>query len=124
MDSSSAAKLASLLDKIDSSKNAEPTSQPEPEIAQPPQVEHSGWYEFKDVTSGKSYYHNYVTNTTQWVKPDANDIVPPPAPLTRPVEDVPVERAYFSKGSGHFSHTGSQSYWAKARHLHYFLSLA
>lgn len=75
----------------------------------------SGWYSYFDGKSCKRYFHNHVSGVTQWEKPEVTDIVvvPPPAPLSRPTEEVPVENAYFSRTSGRFSHAGSQSYWAK-----------
>lgn len=101
----SAAKLASLLDQIDSSKKNEDDKAPRLI---------SVWYEFFDQKSQKSYYHNYVTNQTQWDKPDTDraEIIPPVS-LTDTSSDIPVERAFFSKASGRFSHAGSQSYWQK-----------
>lgn len=135
-----ATRLASLLDKIDqvkagvaesgpssqtNSTNNEASQSESITFVKPDQPNESvgedikarpfyGWYEFIDGKSCKSYYHNYSTGQTQWEKPDASDIVkaPPPAPLSRPTDEVPVERAYFGK-SGNFSHSGSQSYWAK-----------
>lgn len=74
----------------------------------------SGWYSYFDGKTCKRYYYNHISGVTQWEKPDAADIVvvPPPAPLSRPTDDVPVEKAYFSRTSGRFSHAGSQTYWA------------
>jgi hypothetical protein len=77
----------------------------------------SGWYSYFDGKACKRYYHNHITGATQWEKPDASDIVvvPPPAPLSRPTDETPVEKAYFSRTNGRFSHAGEQSYWAKVR---------
>jgi hypothetical protein len=77
----------------------------------------SVWYSYFDGKACKRYYHNHITGATQWDKPDAADIVvvPPPAPLSRPTDETPVEKAYFSRTNGRFSHAGEQSYWAKVR---------
>ena len=138
------ARLANLLDKIDQVKTIaiKPEAKLQPkensgceilqsqpaQLQQPGQIKEevkastaptfSGWYEFLDGKSCKSYYHNYSTGETQWNRPEGVDITkaPPPAPLSKPTDEVPVERAYFGRG-GNFSHSGSQSYWARVSTL-------
>lgn len=74
------------------------------------------WYEFIEPSSGKSYYHNYVTNETSWEKPTSF------IPYTKPIQpneglsatSLDKDNNYsfvasFGKNSGRFS--GASSYW-------------
>lgn len=79
------------------------------------------WYEFLDASSGKRYYHNYLSQQTSWEKPKSfvAYVVPPPAthalpssiPLTSALASGADYRAvgYFNQNNGKY--TGNTSYW-------------
>lgn len=79
------------------------------------------WYEFIDPSSGKSYYHNYVSQQTSWEKPETfiPFAAPPPAaavltnsiPLANSTSSAADYRVvgFFNQNNGRF--TGNQSYW-------------
>eukprot|EP00981_Chlorochromonas_danica_P003862 scaffold732_cov192-Ochromonas_danica.AAC.1 len=76
------------------------------------------WYEFVEPASGKSYYHNYSTQTTSWEKPASfvphNAYLGPSANTTAsstavlPETDPTAFRAFFNRNDGRFT---GQDYW-------------
>lgn len=114
--------LSKVLDKVDS-KSTISNKKPKIENVKLTSVTSAPsiiWYEFHDAASGKYYYHNYGTNSTQWEKPTDGKIIPytPPPPQQPPVVAVADEEepkytavASFNRQKGSFSHSGAMSYW-------------
>lgn len=88
------------------------------------------WYEFVDPASGKSYYHNYSTQTTSWEKPASfvphNAYLGPSAASASSAVPGAADpqgtafRAFFNRNDGRFT---GQDYWDSVS-LFYFLSLS
>jgi hypothetical protein len=130
--SSNIDQLASILDRIDSSKQPKLHSTDTPNTTTSSSativqvIKAEEWFEYLDPTSGKYYYHNYKTNETKWDKPDSFVPYSVPSttsdigsssglagyslPSTTTSADYTV-KAYFNQQDGRFGATGVSNYW-------------
>ncbi len=92
----------------------------------------ANWASFVDATSGKTYYHDYSTNTTQWDKPEGFVELAPAYNITSTISAAEANKqmlaaaqdalnrdyaatASFNRQKGHFANMGSDSYWETVR---------
>lgn len=117
-------KLGQILDVIDS-KRKEPSEDTDPGLTMPATSSATpapvsaavvpsspfDWIRNFDASTGHFYYYNYKTGVSQWEMPEGFVETATPAPAVPLHTDIASYAATFNQKTGHFSATGTQSYW-------------